>query len=127
MGKVKFKMRPDEALRILNIEKPELTKELLNQVSEAERKRPDLSFTLFRDFPSPLQRYKVMFANNDPAKGGSFYLQSKIFRSKEVLEKEVLGITDEPAGSEEAKPEGAADSATEGNKEKEESNTKRSA
>ena len=29
-----------------------------------------------------------MFAANDPAKGGSFYLQSKIYRSKEVLDNE---------------------------------------
>lgn len=36
-----------------------------------------------------------MFAVNDPAKGGSFYLQSKIYRSKEVLEKEVLMINTE--------------------------------
>ena len=36
-----------------------------------------------------------MFGVNDPAKGGSFYLQSKIYRSKEVLEHEVLGIAPE--------------------------------
>ena len=34
-----------------------------------------------------------MFGVNDPAKGGSFYIQSKIYRSREVLEQEVLGIT----------------------------------
>ncbi len=42
-----------------------------------------------------LQRFKAMFGVNDPAKGGSFYLQSKIYRSKEVLEHEVLGIVPE--------------------------------
>lgn len=30
-----------------------------------------------------------MFNLNDPGKGGSFYLQSKIFRSKEVLDYEL--------------------------------------
>lgn len=30
-----------------------------------------------------------MFDNNDPGKGGSFYLQSKIYRAKEVLEYEL--------------------------------------
>ena len=35
------------------------------------------------------QRYKRLFEANDPGKGGSFYLQSKVFRSKEVLENEI--------------------------------------
>mmetsp|Transcript_48937 Transcript_48937/g.96921 ORF Transcript_48937/g.96921 Transcript_48937/m.96921 type:complete len:145 (+) Transcript_48937:27-461(+) len=76
----KFKMRPDEALKIMNIEKGELTKKLLDE------------------------RFKTMFAMNDPAKGGSFYIQSKIYRSNEVLEKEVLGITDEPTSETGEKP-----------------------
>lgn len=33
-----------------------------------------------------------MFANNDPAKGGSFYLQSKIYRAKQALEEELNEI-----------------------------------
>jgi import inner membrane translocase subunit TIM16 len=35
------------------------------------------------------QKYKKLFDANDPGKGGSFYLQSKVFRSKEVLLKEL--------------------------------------
>ena len=35
-----------------------------------------------------LARHKVMFESNDPAKGGSFYIQSKVFRAKERLEME---------------------------------------
>ena len=33
-------------------------------------------------------RYEKFFAANDPEKGGSFYLQSKIFRAKEFLDNE---------------------------------------
>eukprot|EP01035_Chromulina_nebulosa_P020940 gene20940-27141_t len=51
------KMKPDEAMKILNIEK--LNKDILEQ------------------------QYKKFFESNDPKKGGSFYLQSKIYRAKE--------------------------------------------
>lgn len=34
------------------------------------------------------QNYDKFFTANDPAKGGSFYLQSKIFRAKEFLDAE---------------------------------------
>ena len=34
------------------------------------------------------KRYEKFFAANDPDKGGSFYLQSKIFRAKEFLDME---------------------------------------
>jgi import inner membrane translocase subunit TIM16 len=32
--------------------------------------------------------YNRMFTANDPQKGGSFYIQSKIFRAREALERE---------------------------------------
>lgn len=35
------------------------------------------------------KRYEYLFSINDKAKGGSFYLQSKIYRAKERLDKEV--------------------------------------
>ena len=58
----------DEAYKILNI-KPlaENTAPSLEQVAE---------------------RYKTLFERNDPKKGGSFYLQSKIHRARERLEQE---------------------------------------
>ena len=34
------------------------------------------------------ERYKLLFERNDPKKGGSFYLQSKVYRARERLEKE---------------------------------------
>lgn len=36
-----------------------------------------------------LERYKRLFDANDPQKGGSFYLQSKIVRAKERFESEL--------------------------------------
>ena len=38
--------------------------------------------------------YEKYFAANDPAKGGSFYLQSKIYRAKEFLDAEGKGNQD---------------------------------
>lgn len=58
-------MQPDEAYKIMDIEKEALTKQLLEE------------------------KYKKLFEANDPSRGGSFYLQSKVFRSKEVLENEL--------------------------------------
>ena len=54
-------MQTDEALKILNIEKPDLTSLLVET------------------------KYKKFYETNDPNKGGSFYLQSKIYRAKEAL------------------------------------------
>jgi import inner membrane translocase subunit TIM16 len=34
-------------------------------------------------------RYKTLFERNDPKKGGSFYLQSKIYRARERLDQEI--------------------------------------
>mmetsp|Transcript_2826 Transcript_2826/g.4040 ORF Transcript_2826/g.4040 Transcript_2826/m.4040 type:complete len:121 (-) Transcript_2826:208-570(-) len=38
-------------------------------------------------------QYEKYFENNDVAKGGSFYLQSKVFRAKESLDKELAKQT----------------------------------
>lgn len=35
------------------------------------------------------QQYDKYFGQNEPGKGGSFYLQSKIYRAKECLEREI--------------------------------------
>jgi len=39
------------------------------------------------------ERYKILFERNDPKKGGSFYLQSKIYRARERLEAEAKRAT----------------------------------
>jgi len=55
-------MTKEEALRILNFtEKDELTSQVINE------------------------RYEKYFLINNPGKGGSFYLQNKIFYAKEYL------------------------------------------
>jgi len=41
------------------------------------------------DMESMLERFKKLFDTNDPNKGGSFYLQSKILRARERIEAEV--------------------------------------
>lgn len=37
------------------------------------------------------ERFKRLFDLNDPKKGGSFYLQSKILRARERIERELQG------------------------------------
>ena len=38
-----------------------------------------------------IERFKRLFDLNDPKKGGSFYLQSKILRARERIEREIQG------------------------------------
>ncbi|KAI9917260.1 hypothetical protein PsorP6_012332 [Peronosclerospora sorghi] len=52
-----------------------------------------LNFPTNNGMPSSEKIHKQFtryFEANDPAKGGSFYIQSKIFRAKEALETEKL-------------------------------------
>lgn len=58
----------DEAYRILNVKPPQGGEAGVEQVME---------------------RFKKLFDLNDPQKGGSFYLQSKILRARERIEMEV--------------------------------------
>jgi import inner membrane translocase subunit TIM16 len=61
-------MTLDEACRILNVKPPVKGQANAEEVAE---------------------RYKRLFDTNDPKKGGSFYLQSKIVRAKERFEREI--------------------------------------
>jgi len=36
-----------------------------------------------------MERFKALFDRNDPTKGGSFYLQSKVLRARERIDLEV--------------------------------------
>ncbi|KAL4997213.1 Pam16-domain-containing protein [Aspergillus recurvatus] len=58
----------DEACKILNVKPPQSGETNLENVME---------------------RFKKLFDLNDPQKGGSFYLQSKILRARERIEAEV--------------------------------------
>jgi import inner membrane translocase subunit TIM16 len=58
----------DEACKILNVKPPQGGNMNMEDVME---------------------RFKKLFDTNDPKKGGSFYLQSKILRARERLESEV--------------------------------------
>ncbi|KAL4808469.1 Pam16-domain-containing protein [Aspergillus unguis] len=58
----------DEACKILNVKPP--------QAGEA-------------NLETVMERFKKLFDLNDPKKGGSFYLQSKILRARERIEMEV--------------------------------------
>ena len=54
----------DEALRILNVERPDQTEQID-------------------------RNYKYLMEANDRSKGGSFYLQSKVVRAKERIDEEL--------------------------------------
>ncbi|CAM9895311.1 unnamed protein product, partial [Scytosiphon promiscuus] len=54
-----------EAMQILNLQKGEMKPDLIKK------------------------RYDQYFEINDPDKGGSFYLQSKVFRAKEALDEQL--------------------------------------
>jgi import inner membrane translocase subunit TIM16 len=58
----------EEACKILNVKPPQAGKANIEDVTE---------------------RFKRLFDVNDPKKGGSFYLQSKILRARERIESEV--------------------------------------
>lgn len=58
----------DEACKILNVKPPQGGKTNIEDVME---------------------RFKKLFDVNDPKKGGSFYLQSKVLRARERIEMEV--------------------------------------
>lgn len=76
------KMTSEEATQILNLEK--------NKINMA----------------NILQQYDRYYTANDPAKGGSFYLQSKIFRAKEALEFELDQSSKEGKASDGPAPPG---------------------
>lgn len=61
-------MTLDEACKILNVKPPQGGKANMEEVME---------------------RFKRLFDANDPQKGGSFYLQSKVLRARERIESEV--------------------------------------
>jgi import inner membrane translocase subunit TIM16 len=74
----------EEACKILNVKPPQGGKANMEDVME---------------------RFKKLFDVNDPKKGGSFYLQSKVLRARERIESEVRKA-EEAASREEELQEG---------------------
>ncbi|KAK3303203.1 Pam16-domain-containing protein [Chaetomium strumarium] len=75
-------MTLDEACKILNVKPPQNGQANMEEVME---------------------RFKRLFDNNDPKKGGSFYLQSKILRARERIEAEVKPTIEKAAQEAEVK------------------------
>ena len=75
-------MTLEEACKILNVKPPQAGKADMEEV---------------------MDRFKRLFDNNDPKKGGSFYLQSKILRARERIEAEVKPVMEKAAQESEAK------------------------
>ncbi|KAL7271591.1 mitochondrial import inner membrane translocase subunit TIM16 [Rhizina undulata] len=80
MGRTHAGLTLDEACRILNVKPPQGGK---------------------ADMDAVMERFKKLFDTNDPKKGGSFYLQSKILRARERIEAEVREAGEKAARAEE--------------------------
>ncbi|KAI1153325.1 Pam16-domain-containing protein [Nemania diffusa] len=76
------RMTLDEACKILNVKPPQGTQTNIEEV---------------------MDRFKKLFDANDPQKGGSFYLQSKVLRARERIEAEVRPIMEKAAQEAEIK------------------------
>jgi mitochondrial import inner membrane translocase subunit TIM16 len=74
-------MTLDEACKILNVKSP-----------GGPSSSPPAA-----ELEEVLGRYKRLFDANDPQKGGSFYLQSKVVRARERLEAEIKPRVDREA------------------------------
>lgn len=96
-------MNKQEALRILNLNETEASMEAVQKVSTSEcffvfttmfgddqPRGSFLSFSLEKCALSCIvlyfQQYEKYMAANDVSRGGSFYLQSKVYRAKEMLD-----------------------------------------
>ncbi|RYC63781.1 hypothetical protein CHU98_g2436 [Xylaria longipes] len=75
-------MTLDEACKILNVKPPQGVNTNTEEVME---------------------RFKKLFDANDPQKGGSFYLQSKVLRARERIEAEIRPAMEKAAQEAEIK------------------------
>ncbi|KAI1814229.1 Pam16-domain-containing protein [Poronia punctata] len=75
-------MTLEEACKILNVKPPQGGQANVEEVME---------------------RFKKLFDTNDPQKGGSFYLQSKILRARERIESEMRPVMEKAAQEAEIK------------------------
>lgn len=84
-------MMLDEACRILNVKAP------------PKGPPPPTHAELTAQMEEVTERFKRLFDANDPQKGGSFYLQSKVLRARERLEAELGPAIERTAAEEEAR------------------------
>ena len=75
-------MTLEEACKILNVKQPQAGKADMEEV---------------------MDRFKRLFDANEPKKGGSFYLQSKILRARERIEAEAKPVVEKAAQEAEVK------------------------
>ncbi|KAI1118201.1 Pam16-domain-containing protein [Nemania sp. NC0429] len=75
-------MTLDEACKVLNVKPPSGAQTNVEEVME---------------------RFKKLFDANDPQKGGSFYLQSKVLRARERIEAEIRPAMEKAAQEAEVK------------------------
>lgn len=75
-------MTLDEACKILNVKPPQGVNTNTEEIME---------------------RFKKLFDSNDPQKGGSFYLQSKILRARERIDAEIRPALEKAAQEAEIK------------------------
>lgn len=75
-------MTLDEACKVLNVKPPQGTQTNVEEIME---------------------RFKKLFDVNDPQKGGSFYLQSKVLRARERIEAELRPAFEKAAQEAEVK------------------------
>jgi import inner membrane translocase subunit TIM16 len=102
----------DEACKILNIKPPppsnpstiaEAAKAAKFASAEAAEESAKKSGEAYAK--NLMERFKKLFDVNDPKKGGSFYLQSKVLRARERIESELRKV-EEARGREEELREG---------------------
>eukprot|EP00980_Cylindrotheca_fusiformis_P026304 scaffold15772_cov162-Cylindrotheca_fusiformis.AAC.6 len=82
-----------EALQVLNLTEKEATPEAIEKVGKdyyfSDAATPHTNGTILNPISFFLfkmkQQFDRFFAANDVSKGGSFYLQSKVYRAKELL------------------------------------------
>ena len=88
-------MTLDEACRILNVRAPPKGGPTGGGAQHGEQATAQME--------EVMERFKRLFDVNDPEKGGSFYLQSKVLRARERLEAELGPAVERQAAEEEAR------------------------
>lgn len=79
-------MTESEALLVLNLDEPWTPEQVQAVCSTIAAHGPGPSWRPAVPHAACAQQYDKYFVVNDPEKGGSFYIQSKVVRAKETLD-----------------------------------------